>query len=179
MKWEIVRLAIRKKRNLEYLLLNFEIYLFILINHIISLVKDGFPGCGVYLRVLAQEKCKWTETSTSTSTDSESNTSISTTTYTYTGKSYIYQHKLELHNFESPLLPLGQFVFPFQFQLFSYLLGSYYEKDLAQISCFIQEILLQFYYQQTTINHKRTNTIKQKTFEWSNVGSFSGLLFSK
>ncbi|CAD8213684.1 unnamed protein product [Paramecium pentaurelia] len=111
-------------------------------NIYLNVIRDGFPGCGVYLRVLGKEKCKWTETSTSTSTDSEGNTSESTTTYTYTGKSYIYQHKLELHNFESPSLPLGQFVFPFQFQLFSHLPGSYYEKDLAQISYKVKAAVL-------------------------------------
>ncbi|CAD8130004.1 unnamed protein product [Paramecium sonneborni] len=102
-------------------------------NIYLNVIKEGFPGCVIYLCVLGKEKCQWTETSTSTSTDSEGNTSESTTTYTYKGKSYIYSHKLELHNFQSPFLPLGQFVFPFQFQLFSHLPGSFYEKDLAKI----------------------------------------------
>ncbi|CAK76057.1 unnamed protein product (macronuclear) [Paramecium tetraurelia] len=103
-------------------------------NIYLNVIKDGFPGCVVYLRVSGKEKCQWTETTTNTSSDSDGNTTESTSTSTYTGKSYIYQHKLVIHNFESPSLPLGQFVFPFQFQLLSHLPSSFYQNDVAQIS---------------------------------------------
>ncbi|CAD8175687.1 unnamed protein product [Paramecium pentaurelia] len=111
-------------------------------NIYLNVVRDGYPGCIVYLKVSGKEKCKWTETKKRISTDEEGNTSESTITRTYTGKSNIYQHKLELHNFQTPSLPQGQFVFPFLFQLFSHLPGSFYEKDLAQISYKVKAVVL-------------------------------------
>ncbi|CAD8090280.1 unnamed protein product [Paramecium sonneborni] len=107
-----------------------------------KVTQDGLPGCILYLGVIGKEKNEWSETTyhteRETKTDQNGNQLITETntnkTENYKGKTCIYQHKVELHNFESDIQPLGDFVFPFQFQLSSSLPSSYYEEDRAQIS---------------------------------------------
>ncbi|CAD8136300.1 unnamed protein product [Paramecium pentaurelia] len=97
-------------------------------NIYLNIFKDGYPGGVVLLKVSGKEKCHWTESYSHTTTGADGKQEQHTEYVTYSGQTQFYQHRVAIWTFNTPCLPVGQYTFPFQFQLLSHLPGSYFEK---------------------------------------------------
>ncbi|CAD8048118.1 unnamed protein product [Paramecium sonneborni] len=144
-------------------------------NIYLDIFKAGYPGGVVLLKVTGKEKCNWTESQTITSTDSEGKQESRTEYVTYSGQTQFYQHRVAIWTFNTSSLPVGQYTFPFQFQLLSHLPGSYFEKEsdyLAKISYRVKGEIESYNKSYKNIKHSQPLVVREPLKQ--NITSLTG-----
>ncbi|CAD8072819.1 unnamed protein product [Paramecium primaurelia] len=101
-------------------------------NIYLNLVNDEQLEPTIYLKVKGYEKAKWKETRTIQQnipqTQLLQNQSREATEF-YDNENVFYQHKIQVYQFQSKMIPQGQYQFPFEFQLKQNLPASFEYKE--------------------------------------------------
>ncbi|CAD8048083.1 unnamed protein product [Paramecium sonneborni] len=100
-------------------------------NIFLNICKAGYQGNIVQLTIKGKEKVEWDERS-------------GEDTRTYRGKNKFYIQTVPIYTFQNQVAQVGQYVFPFQFQLPLHLPGSFYSKNFDEFGSICYQVKAKF-----------------------------------
>ncbi|CAD8043415.1 unnamed protein product [Paramecium primaurelia] len=116
-------------------------------NIFLNICKAGYQGNIIQFTIIGKEKTEWDEGS---GEDQR----------TYRGKNKFYSQTVPIYTFQNQVAQIGQYVFPFQFQLHPHLPGSFYQKNHGDYGYIYYQVKAKF----TTTQPNKPNIRNKQEF---------------